>query len=91
MSGHHEVQAHLNAADRNPAKREQHLIAATQHAELSGHIPHFGRWSVQQITRREEQKRLEVEERKLKDGPARAQALREETAKPAPLRLPPAE
>jgi hypothetical protein len=52
MTVHQDIQGHLNAAERNPAKRAQHLLSATQHAEANG-VPHFGRWSEQQIRRRE--------------------------------------
>ncbi len=49
---HQQINAHLNAADRNPHKRGQHLIAATQLAEANG-IAHFGRWSEQSVVRRD--------------------------------------
>lgn len=46
-----EINAHLLAAERNPLKRSQHLTAATQYAAAEK-IPHFGRWSEFDITRR---------------------------------------
>lgn len=44
MSAHREIQAHLNAAERNPLKRAQHLLSAVQYADTNN-IPHFGRWT----------------------------------------------
>lgn len=69
-----EIDAHLRAAERNELKRGQHLIAATQYAEANK-VPHFGRWSERDITRRTEQQRLRAEERRLKDGPRARTAL----------------
>jgi hypothetical protein len=65
MSGHQDIQAHLSAAERTPHKRAQHLIAATQHAEAAG-IPHFGRWSEQQVLRRAAQHAQRESERRFK-------------------------
>jgi len=67
-----QVAAHLFTAGRhlerdNHSKAEEHLIAATQLCEAHG-IPHFGRYSLQQITRRAEQHKLYERERALKDG-----------------------
>lgn len=61
-----EINAHLLAADRNPLKRAQHLIAATQHAEAA-EIPHFGRWSVSAIHARDAVHEQREAERKLKE------------------------
>lgn len=74
---HQAINAHLLAAERNPLKRAQHLLAATQHAEANG-IPHLGRWTQQQITRRAGQHELHERFLALKDGPARAQAVKDE-------------
>lgn len=66
MTVHQDIQAHLNAAERNPLKRAQHLIAATLHAEATG-VPHFGRWSESAIHAREAARQLKAEERRIKN------------------------
>jgi hypothetical protein len=66
MSVHAQINAHLMAAERNPLKRGQHLLAATQYAEANG-IPHFGRWSEESITKRAAIQRLRAEERRIKN------------------------
>jgi len=62
---HQSIQAHLSAADRNPVKRAQHLIAATEYAEANG-IAHFGRWSESAIHARHAVQVHREQERKIK-------------------------
>ncbi len=71
MSVHREINAHLHTAQRHIergeyVKAEQHLIAATAHSEANG-IPHFGRYSLQQILRRAGQHELQEQQAKFKE------------------------
>jgi hypothetical protein len=66
-----EIHAHLLAAHRalergDEKKAENNFISATQISEAAG-IPHFGRYSLQQLTRRAETHKLREHERKFKE------------------------
>jgi hypothetical protein len=61
-----QLDAHLQAAERNPAKRAQHLLAAARYAIAAG-LHHFGLWDIQSQVKRNARRVLREQERKLKN------------------------